>query len=781
MIIRKCNFAAHRILLFSSSYSTKPSNLKSPSILQQYKGFEQKYPGKLIAMQVGDFFEFFGAHATSASTILDLALGRWGGVDFTGFPIRSMEMHLPKLLRGGQEVVVCEQYKKKLQPKSFMRRVTRVLTPGTTVEDGLMVEAGNNFLLAVYQADRKGEMVSLAWADVGTGEFYYQDGLPVEFLEAEIKRIRPSEVIFSTAFIRDQISSTTIGKAGKMYEKGKSAIEMIRMYYREMNPSATEVEDLSTTMEENDLLEPREMPAGSFMAIDPVDAKALDLFEGESSLFKCLKECITASGGRLLQQRLQYPSMCLQTINGRLDEIESHLMEEKERERIRTGLGGITDIERCLQRLVLSRGSPRDLSNLVKGLDKLGKLKAMSSELTDAITTIDGALEASLPTRIVDGNVIKTEYDTELKELREKGTSFKDAEELVQKYCSETGKDCKLQEIRSYYCFEYSRRQGALSMEGFRHDDSTSARWRYRTDALDALYTRVVQDTDAAKKRETEVYERLINRLLECRKEVQQLIRWMAQVDVATAGAHLARTRSFTRPRFHGSTGSSLLISGGRHPVVESILGRQGRQFTANDLSLDSKTMSFAFITGPNMGGKSTFLRQAALLMVMGQAGMYVPADLLEASLCDAVLTRIGAGDDLANDRSTFMVEMSEAARLLKRATPRSLIILDELGRGTRPEEGTAISAAVANALLRLQSRVLFATHLQGIRKYLGPQVMCLRSVGGVREDGGLVVDHRIVGGVATDACALGVARAAGVPPDVLNDAQRILLNIETP
>jgi DNA mismatch repair protein MutS len=730
------------------------------SIMQQYNSFITKYPEKLIAMQVGDFFEFFGQSAKTVSSILDLALGNRKGLAFTGFPIRSIDNHLPKLIRAGQEVVVCEQFKER-HSNVFRRKVTRILTPGTVVEGEIVSGRGNNFLLGIYFIGG-GEFAELAWIDIGTGEFYTQKNVPTEYLPNEIKKIKPNEIIANS-------NSKKIPAGTKLFlNEEKDCPSMLMKYLRE------------NSIAQVDNFEPKEIMASSYLHLDPVDLKALDIFDSQSSLFSCLDILLTSSGSRLLAHRLQYPSRSLEIINSRLDEIERHLNNYKECLNLRQGLGGITDIERCLHRLLLQRATPRDLLNLSKGLVQIITLQhenLLNNGLLEILKTIDSALEPSLPLRIIEGPVIKSGYDSKLDSLRD--ISQDEAiETILERYQLLTGKkDLKFIPMRNGFFFEYSRSQGPIDITSnleinFYQDSATNSKWRYRTKELDSLFIRAEQGNEEAKNYEIEIYHRLVDQLLQFRDQITVLIKWMAQTDLSTSMAYLARTRSYIRPIV--TEGNDFTVEDGRHPVVEWILEKQNRPFTANDTNLN-KDRSFAFVTGPNMGGKSTFLRQNALIGLMAQAGLYVPAAQALISISDSILTRIGAGDDLAADKSTFMMEMTEASRILRLATSNSLVILDELGRGTSPKEGIAIASAVARYLQQLKCKCLFATHLYSVQDHLQPEkILNLQSLGEVDEDGMFRVDHRIVEGTNHGACALGVAKIAGLPNLVLQDAQRI-------
>ena len=734
--------------------------------MQQYNTFTSKYPEKLIAMQVGDFFEFFGTNAVKVSTILDLALGNRNGISFTGFPTRSLEVHLSKLIKSGQEVVVCEQFKER-HSNVFRRKVTRTLTPGTAVESEIVGGKENNFLLGVFFLEgnsSEGEFAELAWIDIGTGEFYTQKNVPIEYLANEIKRIRPSEIIANVNF--EQMS-----KKAKIFPcEEKDCASMMLRYLKE------------NSIVQVDCFDPKEIVASSYLHMDPVDLKALDVFDSpSSSLFACLDVLLTMSGSRLLAHRLQYPSLSLEIINLRLDEIQTQLESYEDCLRLREGLRGITDIERCLHRLILQRSTPRDLMNLTKGLLQVLNLQRedqANENLRNTLTLIDSALENSLPLRIIDGYVISAGFDPKLDSLRD--VSQTDSiEALLEKYQLLTGKrDLKFYSMRTGFFFEYSKSQGPITAVSdsdiiFYQDSSTSSKWRYRTKDLDTLFIKAERGAGEAKCYEIEIYSGLIDQLLKFKVRISALIKWMAQMDLSTSMAFLAKTRSYARPLV--SEGSEFIIEEGRHPVVEWILEKQNRPFTANDTNL-GREKSFAFITGPNMGGKSTFLRQSALIVLMAQSGLYVPASRAEISISDAILTRIGAGDDLAADKSTFMMEMSEASRILKMATSRSLVIVDELGRGTSPKEGIAIASAVARALQQLKCKCMFATHLYSVQDYLqSDKVINLQSSGEVDEEGRFMVDHRIVEGTSQGSCALGVAKIAGLPNLVLQDAQSIL------
>jgi DNA mismatch repair protein MutS len=810
-------------------------------MMQQFEAAKARCPGALVLFRMGDFYELFGDDAREAATLLDLTLtSRDKGPDampMAGFPHHQLDVQLVKLVAAGRRVAICEQIDDPKTTKGLLRReVTRIVTPGIVADESLLDPARRNHLVAVLPqavASRDADeiRVGLAWIDVAAGRFEcavvsrddVADHLlrldPTEVLCAEKDREPVDEIVRMTGGRRavtcrpdwwfdDTTARAAVAKAlgGLRLEglgfdlpadlPGVLAAGAIVAYLEENEPSAIARIDTIAAWRPGHRLE-----------IDEATRRSLELVRGvasgtrEGSLAGVLDRTKTPMGARLLVEWLSAPLVEKPRIDERLDAVEALVGDESLARRIAATLTGVGDLERLTSRVVSGRAGPRDLERigramavlpeLVAALGPCGGLLADLRERLDPCDDLSSRIGATLregcPVFARDGGFIRPGFDARYDELVEMASGGKAwIAEYQAREIERTGiPTLKVGFNRVFGFFlEVSRTQAAKVPADYIRKQTVKNAERYTTPELDERQRQVLGAEDEATRREIELLEQLRLFVAEHRVRLDRATAVLAEIDVLVALADVARSRGWVRPEI--TEGAELLIEEGRHPVLEELL--PPGTLVANDLALAGRSRGAAgtrspailLVTGPNMGGKSTFIRQAALVAVLAQAGSFVPAKRAVVGIVDRLFARIGAGDDLARGASTFLVEMAQTARILNRATPRSLVILDEVGRGTSTYDGLAIAQAVIEHLQAGPGcRTLFATH------YL--QLAALERLPGVanvqvlvqQHRDQLVFLHRVAPGAADKSWGVHVARLAGVPGGVIERARDLLLEFE--
>jgi DNA mismatch repair protein MutS len=810
-------------------------------MMQQFEAAKARCPGALVLFRMGDFYELFGDDAREAATLLDLTLtSRDKGPDampMAGFPHHQLDVQLVKLVAAGRRVAICEQIDDPKTTKGLLRReVTRIVTPGIVADESLLDPARRNHLVAVLpqavtSRDADEIRVGLAWIDVAAGRFEcavvsrddVADHLlrldPTEVLCAEKDREPVDEIVRTTGGRRavtcrpdwwfdDTTARAAVAKAlgGLRLEglgfdlpadlPGVLAAGAIVAYLEENEPSAIARIDTIAAWRPGHRLE-----------IDEATRRSLELVRGvasgtrEGSLAGVLDRTKTPMGARLLVEWLSAPLVEKPRIDERLDAVEALVGDESLARRLAATLTGVGDLERLTSRVVSGRAGPRDLERigramavlpeLVAALGPCGGLLADLRERLDPCDDLSSRIGATLregcPVFARDGGFIRPGFDARYDELVEMASGGKAwIAEYQAREIERTGiPTLKVGFNRVFGFFlEVSRTQAAKVPADYIRKQTVKNAERYTTPELDERQRQVLGAEDEATRREIELLEQLRLFVAEHRVRLDRATAVLAEIDVLVALADVARSRGWVRPEI--TEGAELLIEEGRHPVLEELL--PPGTLVANDLALAGRSRGAAgtrspailLVTGPNMGGKSTFIRQAALVAVLAQAGSFVPAKRAVVGIVDRLFARIGAGDDLARGASTFLVEMAQTARILNRATPRSLVILDEVGRGTSTYDGLAIAQAVIEHLQAGPGcRTLFATH------YL--QLAALERLPGVanvqvlvqQHRDQLVFLHRVAPGAADKSWGVHVARLAGVPGGVIERARDLLLEFE--
>ena len=804
-------------------------------MIAQYLGLKAEAQDALLFFRMGDFYELFFEDAVAAAASLDIALtkrGEHGGqpIAMCGVPVHAHENYLARLIRAGHRVAIAEQIEdpaeaKKRGSKSVVARaIVRIVTPGTITESSLLEPRRANWLAAFFTSlpsaggAGAGEAAGLAWLDLSTGAFHTRAGSAAE-LKGEIARLMPAELLvpeghaakgtprpatdFSAAraetTLKSRFGVATLDGWGDFSGPELAAAGALLAYVQETARSAAPL-----------ILPPRQELPGSRMAIDAATRSSLELQSAASrhSLEAAIDRTVTAAGARQLGQDIAAPLTDPAAIIARLDLVGWFIADPLTRAGTRDTLAGLPDIARALARLTIGRWSPRDLGQLSTGLARaLALRRALTTRaapagapalLADTLADIGtglGALVEHLARTLVDEppimlpGAVRPGVDAALDALRETARDGRSAvvalETRLKAQTGITALKIRHNNVLGYHIEVPAARADPLlrADSGFTHRQTLGAAGgagavRFNSPELGELGTKIAQAADHALAAEAAHLEELRDAALAQTTSIAATAAALARLDVSAALAELAASENWCRPTVDAST--AFHIESGRHPVVELAVRKSGTRFTPNDCDLSADRRVW-LVTGPNMAGKSTFLRQNALIAVLAQAGSHVPAAAAHIGVVDRLYSRVGAADDLAEGRSTFMVEMVETAAILTGATNRSLVILDEVGRGTSTYDGLAIAWAVLESVHDdLQSRCLFATHYHELVP-LTAKLASLASVTvKVREwKGDLVFLHQVAPGAADKSYGLAVARLAGVPAPVLARARAVLTRLE--
>jgi DNA mismatch repair protein MutS len=807
----------------------------STPLMRQYSDIKKAHPNALLFFRLGDFYELFFDDAIVAARELQITLtsrNKEKGIatPMCGVPYHAAEGYIAKLIRRGFKVAICEQMEDpRFAKKLVKRQVTRVVTPGTA--DSSLSSEENNFLGAVAQM---GERVGLAALDLSTGEFRATEfgGADArQRVQEELQQLRPREILYaSSAPLFDRAAARELapaagsraetplddwifapdyaipqvenhfgvlslegfGLAGKL--AAVSAAGAILHYVRATQRGTLEHVDRIGFYERQNCLVLDAVTVRNLELIEPLFA---GVDEGVT-LFRTLDATITPMGKRLLRAWLLRPSIDIAEINARLDAVEAQVRNLMACEELRRALDGVLDLERLLSRVTLETANPRDVLALSASLAKLpavrqalGPLQAARllalhnsvDELTDLRSRIDLTIVPEPPISLSDGGIIQPAVDAELDQLRDLSHNSKQyLAQVEQRERQRTGiasLKVKFNNVFGYY-LEISKANLHLVPTDYERKQTLVNAERFTTPELKEYESKILDAQEKIVEIERRIFAQLRAAIAAEAKRIRQTALALAEIDVLACLAHIAALRNYCRPQLENS--GDLEIMEGRHPVIETQeLSATGDRFVPNDVFLNSTTHTILVLTGPNMGGKSTYLRQVALIAIMAQMGSFVPARSARVGVVDRVFTRIGASDNLARGRSTFMVEMTETAAILHTATPRSLILLDEVGRGTATYDGLAIAwAAIEYLHARTRAKTLFATHyfeltelaeqLSGVKNYH----VSVKETGG-----GIVFLRRVESGPADRSYGIEVAKLAGLPSEVIARAREVLAEHE--
>ena len=832
--------AARPIMPDDAGPATETPARVSP-MMEQYIEIKAANPDCLLFYRMGDFYELFFDDAETASRALGIVLTKRGkhlgrDIPMCGVPIERADDYLHRLIALGHRVAVCEQLEdpaeaRKRGGKSVVHRdVVRLVTPGTLTEDSLLDARRNNYLLALARSrvSSSEDRFALAWIDISTGEFYVAE-CDRGALSAEIARVEPGEVIVSDTLYADAEFAPTLRTIAAVTPltrdvfDGATAERRLAAFFGvattasfgafsrvEVAAAAAAVTYVERTQlgKRPPLSPPVRQAAGATLQIDQATRGNLELIrtlsgERRGSLLAAIDRTVTAAGSRLLAQRLAAPLTDPAEIAHRLDAVAAFVDDGAACNDLRLGLKAVPDLARALARIVIGRGGPRDLAAIRDGIfaagefsKRLAALTTVPRDLTDAIaglrkpdtaiaTQLAEALADELPAFRRDGGFVRAGYDAALDEARAlRDESRRVIAALQVKYAETTG--VRALKIRHNnvlgYFVDVTAQHGDKLMAAplnatFIHRQTTAGQVRFTTTELGELEAKIANAAERALALELEIFDRLAAMVTAATAAIKLTAEALAVVDMATALAALAVERDYVRPTVDGTL--AFVISGGRHPVVEQALSKDGGPFVANDCDLSAGLIWL--VTGPNMAGKSTFLRQNALIAVLAQMGSFVPARAAHIGVVDRLFSRVGAADDLARGHSTFMVEMVETAAILNQAGEHALVILDEIGRGTATFDGLSIAWATIEHLHESnRCRTLFATHFHEMTALAAKLKRIHNATMRVKEwQGDVVFLHEVVAGAADRSYGIQVAKLAGLPPSVIERAKLVLAQIE--
>jgi DNA mismatch repair protein MutS len=809
-------------------------------MMTQYLGIKENYPEYLLFYRMGDFYELFFDDAVKAAAALNITLtkrGKHAGEDIPmcGVPVHAADTYLSRLIRQKVKVAVCEQIEspaeaKKRGGKSVVARdVVRLVTPGTLTEETLLDARQHNYLAALA---RTGTDLALAWLDLSTGEFLVQ-ALDRRQLEPDLARLDPGELLVPDTMLRDpdlaealddwQAVTTPLPRGPA--DSAETARRLADHYDVATldafgDFSRPEVAALGTVFDYVDLTQRGKLPAlrapaavqsAHLLSIDAATRRNLELTrtlsgDREGSLLAVIDRTVTGAGARLLATRLAEPATVSHVIRDRLDLVQFFVEDSERRGALRDLLNETPDKARALARLSLGRGGPRDLAAVRDGLAAaekahallasegvLASLVVLCEPLVGHTTLVDAlaaALSEDLPHLARDGGFIAKGYDAALEEFRTlRDESRRHTASLQARYAEETGitgLKIKHNNVLGYFIEVTPTHADKMAKDlpesvrhQFIHRQTLASAVRYTTTELGDLAGKISNAADRALAMEQSMFETLSAQTLARSRPIGDAAAALAALDVAAGLAELAVGQHYVRPQVDDSR--TFQVMGGRHPVVEDAQRRtNGPAFVANDcdLGVDGRVW---LVTGPNMAGKSTFLRQNALIVILAQMGSYVPAATAHIGVVDRLFSRVGAADDLARGRSTFMVEMVETAAILNRATDRSLVILDEIGRGTATFDGLSIAWAAIEHLHDVNlCRSLFATHYHELTVLAKKLPRLSTHAMRIKEwKGDIVFLHEVVAGAADRSYGIAVAKLAGLPAPVIHRAGEILKALE--
>ena len=781
-------------------------------MMAQYLAMRKSLPADIILFyRLGDFYEMFFEDAKTAAPILNVALTKRGGTPMCGVPYHAAQNYIARLLKAGKRVAIAEQTSEAIPGKLVDREIARILTAGSIDDLTLLDDQRPNYLAALSKTKSN---YGLAAIDHTTGEFIIAEFTDPAQLLDELARISPSELLIPDHQIGDfsENHPNALPYDGYTFLP-EHAVDLLKKHFNVHSldgfgcanlPAAASAAGAALHYLIHQLRRPCEhlnppklLENGKHVLIDQASQRNLDLIDSRSgpkhTLLHVLDRTQTPMGARLLRSWLLHPLREIETLTARQENISALLAEPFLLSKARESLKNIRDIERTTSRLSQNSGNPRDLQSLCISLkqipalkDDLSSLKTENFQLTNLhpLPELTDLLEAALsdepPANIKDGNIIRDGHSPELDELRSAARGGKDwIARLQEDERKRTGIDSlkiKFNNVFGYF-IEITTSQLAKVPADYTRKQTMSNAERYITPALKEMENKVLGAEERSKQLEYELFLGLRQQVVTHLRPLQETAAAIAEIDVLCALAETAQLHRHTRPTL--TQGTELIISNGRHPVLEQTLTET--KFVPNDTELLPESSRLQILTGPNMAGKSTYIRQLALITLMAQIGAYVPADAATIGLVDRIFCRVGASDDLSRGQSTFMVEMSETALILNHATEKSLVILDEIGRGTATFDGLSIAWAVAEHLHdEVKCRTLFATHYHELTDLANTREAVTNHNVAVREwNEEIIFLHKILPGPADKSYGIQVARLAGLPKPVLQRAKAILSHLE--
>ena len=795
----------------------------------QYNAVKAKYRDAVVFFRMGDFYEMFNEDARIGARVLGITLtsrghGKAGDVPLAGFPHHALDGYLAKMIRAGHRVAICEQVEDPKLAKGIVKRdVIQVVTPGTATADNLLETNRNTFLSAVFLRDGRS---GLASADMSTGEFIVAE-FGIDKLVEEIQAISPAEILVPAVRadeVRDMVKGNgvalVITKQDDWVFGRDFGLEILTKHFGTTSLKGFGCDDLDEGLsaagavlnylqetQKTDLSHIRRLTRYSdddFMHLDAATRRNLEITssmmggEREGSLLSIIEQTQTSMGGRTLSTWLQRPLNRLEPIQHRLDGVEELVGAKDVRLELTDLLRGMGDIERLISKVVTQRANPRDVQALRRTLSMVPAVKQSLFDMVSAavagirdglsecetvVERIGKALTDDPPASLADGGVIREGYNAELDELREASTSGKDWIAALQASEKETTGIPSLKvgynKVFGYY-IEVTKPHLAKVPEHYIRKQTLVNAERFITPELKEMEEKILRAEEKMTSLEQELFDTLRRAVADEAGPIQENGRLTGELDCLLSLANVAEEYRYCKPMMHG--GDEICIEEGRHPVVEQMLP-PGEPFIPNGVDMDNVSSQLLIITGPNMAGKSTYIRQVGLIVLLAQIGSYVPATSAKIGIVDRIFTRVGAQDNVAGGESTFLVEMNETANILNNATPKSLILLDEIGRGTSTFDGLSIAWAVAEYLhedARVQAKTLFATHYHELTELALILSRVKNYNVAVKEWGDHIVFLRkIVPGGCDHSYGIQVARLAGLPREVIERAKEVLHNLE--
>ncbi len=803
---------------------SKTTSASETPLMKQYNAIKARYPGALLLFRVGDFYETFGEDAIKASKVLDIVLtkranGSASHIELAGFPHHSLDTYLPKLVRAGNRVAICDQLEDPKSVKGIVKRgVTELVTPGLSMNDNVLEQSKNNFLAAVHYNQ---DQVGIAFLDLSTGEFLITEGNK-SYIEKLIQGFQPSEIIYSKAD-RKRFEDD-YDKAGNSFSLEDwiftldYGYDKLIRHFKTSNLKGFGVEEMKNAivaagavlfyLEETEHKEVRHIGHLSrideqqYVWLDKFTIRNLELIQPSqpdgTSLIDILNDTETPMGARLLRKWLVLPLKNKSQIDQRLDTVEVFVENENLLSEIRNHLRQIADLERLISKVSTGRINPRELLLLKRSLShispiielivkseaSLSRYKDLLNSCEDLINKIENTIKDEVPLLSNQGNIIRTGIDADLDEYRKIAFSGKDfLREIQEREVARTGiSSLKISynKVFGYYLEVSNTHRDKVPQDWIRKQTLVNAE-RYITEELKIYEEKILKAESEIFVIEFRIYTDLVALTGEYIDAIQQNAKAIAALDCLTSFAQLARKNNYTKPTI--SEEYILDIKEGRHPVIEQNMPPE-EDYVPNDVYLDNESQQIMIITGPNMAGKSALLRQTALITLMAQMGSYVPAGYARVGLVDKIFTRVGASDNLSRGESTFMVEMTETASILNNLSDRSLVLMDEIGRGTSTYDGISIAWSIVEFLhnhLSAKAKTLFATHyheLNELAKEL-PRVKNFNvSVKELKDK--VIFLRKLQEGGSEHSFGIHVAQMAGMPNNVVIRANTILKQLES-
>ncbi|MBO19405.1 MAG: DNA mismatch repair protein MutS [Chloroflexi bacterium] len=794
-------------------------------IRRQYLKIKNAHPDAILLFRMGDFYETFDDDAKLAAKELEITLtSRSMGkgddkVPLAGVPVHSIDNYLARLVKKGHKVAICEQLSDPAASKGLVDRgVVRVITPGTVVESSILDQKTNNFLAAVREGDNR---VGLAYVDISTGQFAATE-LGRDELPLELERIAAAEVLVAESDGRPEWAPEATGAGFELTEVEARSFQpaparqaLLDQYgILTLESFGCEGMDLAVGaagaivayLSRTQMAAKLQLAnlsvyfAGNYMALDPQTRRNLELFAAgrdenrELSLLTALDRTKTPMGGRLLRQWLGQPLLDLQALEQRQDAVDHFFLDGLKRTSAISNLGKVSDVERILGRIVAGTVAPRELIALKDGLSGLPSLRELLdapavewlhadlTPLPEACSLIEESISPDPAGNVGEGNIIRPGFSPEMDELKNASTNARQfiagLEQRERERTDIKGLKVGYNQVFGYY-IEVSKVYAAQVPDDYIRRQTLTNAERYIVPELKEYESLVLNARERLEEAERAVYRRVCGQLAQSAAAISRVALAIARVDVFAGLADAAVENGYVRPKL--DMGSAIKITNGRHPVVERVLDTGS--YVPNDVDLSNDETRVVVLTGPNMAGKSTYIRQVAIITLMAQIGSFVPASEAKIGLVDRIFTRVGLQDDLATGQSTFMVEMVETAAILNQATPRSLVILDEIGRGTSTYDGLSIARSVIEHIHndpRLGCKTLFATHYHELTRLAASLPGVRNQSVAVTEEGNSVVFlHKIVPGGADKSYGVHVAQLAGLPQGVVNRAWEVLGDLE--